>query len=238
MAKPMRDLTMQRFGKLTAIAPMPRELWKTNKAEWLCGCDCGQAVVVRSRNLLEGKTKSCGCEPRGKQAKDLTGMTKGKLTVGSRVPREDQRGSSPDWHVSCECGNDLVLSTNQLQRVRENADCGCGDGRVGVPLGHKYSHPREKHGMAGTPEYVSWQSMKSRCLNPNTAKYPHYGGRGITIYEPWVESFEAFLAYMGPRPEGLSLDRIDPDGDYEPGNVRWADITTQNQNRRTKAVAA
>lgn len=88
-----------------------------------------------------------------------------------------------------------------------------------------------KHRKCGTPEYVSWQSMRGRCLNPNDDAYPHYGGRGITICERW-ESFENFLTDMGPRPAEHSLDRIDPDGNYEASNCRWADDLTQGRNRR------
>jgi hypothetical protein len=72
--------------------------------------------------------------------------------------------------------------------------------------------------------------MRQRCVNPNVRQYPNYGGRGIKVCERW-EVFENFLADMGAQPSGLTLDRIDVDGDYEPGNCRWADMTTQENNR-------
>ncbi len=96
-----------------------------------------------------------------------------------------------------------------------------------------------RHGLSknahsgGLIEYYSWDGAKSRCFNPRAKKYPLYGGRGITMCERWRNSFEAFFADMGARPTPQhSLDRIDSDGDYEPGNCRWATVLEQRHNRR------
>jgi hypothetical protein len=90
-----------------------------------------------------------------------------------------------------------------------------------------------KHGMIHTPEYRVWSLMKDRCLNPRSSNYPYWGGRGIKIYEPWVHDFLVFYEYLGPKPSRQhSLDRIDNNGHYEPGNVRWATRLQQTQNRR------
>jgi len=88
------------------------------------------------------------------------------------------------------------------------------------------------------PLYAAWLGMRQRCCNPNNKDYPHYGGRGITICERWQNSFLAFAADMSPRPDGYSLDRIDNDRGYQPGNVRWASLATQNRNTRVSKLSS
>lgn len=91
---------------------------------------------------------------------------------------------------------------------------------------------REYHGLFGTRTYGKWRNMIQRCTNQSHPRWQHYGGRGILVCEQWRQSFTAFLDDMGEAPEGLSLDRINNDGNYEPGNCRWADARTQRRNQR------
>lgn len=128
----------------------------------------------------------------------------------------------------CDCGTTRNIAIQTLKQER-STHCGCRNGEMNAQL-------HGTHLMSGTPTYKSWASLKARCLNPNNADYPDYGGRGITVCERWRDSFADFYEDMGSRPEGCSIDRIDVNGNYEPGNCRWATPTEQMQNVRHNVI--
>lgn len=137
-------------------------------------------------------------------------------------------GRTADKHIvglyRCACGKEVEVAQSRV-RNGYTKSCGC--------LARDASSKKSTtHGMRNSPEYSSWQAMKARCLDPGNKDYPRWGGRGITICREWIDSFEAFYAYLGPRPKGTTLDRIDNRRGYEPGNVRWATRTVQQRNRR------
>lgn len=164
------------------------------------------------------------------RTKDITGLRFGNLTVVSFVPRTGSLGGAR-WLCKCDCGSQKVVLGGNL-RSGGTKTCGCSGREL-------QAQKVSTHGMTGSDSYSSWASMKSRCLNPNDSTYDLYGGRGITIHSDWLgpTGFETFLSDMGPRPaKSHTLDRINVDGNYEPGNCRWATPVEQGRNRRTNRL--
>jgi len=158
------DLTGCRFGMLTVIKENGR--CSSGGVLWKCECDCGETTTARSRNLINGKTKSCGCILKGSY--------------------------------------------------------------------NRTGHGNESHGLSKHKLFKKWSGMKTRCYNKKDKFYNIYGGRGINVCDEWIDNFKSFYDWSMENGyvDGLSIDRIDNNGDYTPSNCRWTTMKTQSRNRR------
>ena len=153
------------------------------------------------------------------------------ITVGTRFERWtvlSYEGHSR-YQCLCDCGQSTFVRADRL-RNGQSRSCGCIQKEVATKLA-------TTHGCARTPTYLIWRGMLQRCQNPGSRIYKYYGGRGIAICERW-QKFENFAADMGERPDGLTIDRINNDGNYEPSNCRWASKKEQSQNSSRKRLVA
>jgi len=163
---------------------------------------------------------------------DLTGQKFSRLTVIKRVANSDAKQTR--WLCKCQCGNMKVVQGAHL-KDKHTRSCGCmiSDSTIARNIkniihGHSANHQRSK-------TYRTWDGMKDRCMNPYHKQYKDYGGRGIQVCKRWLK-FENFLQDMGEKPEGLTLDRIDNDGDYCPENCQWSTWLEQQRNRNNNRL--
>lgn len=153
----------------------------------------------------------------------MIGQRFGRLTVTGPAP--DIKKSYRMWFCLCDCGVKKAISQNHLRRGSTKS-CGC------LSSTEMLRQRSTKHGKYGQPIWAVWASMKQRCSDMSVRSYASYGGRGITVCDRWLESFENFFEDMGDRPEGLQLDRIDNNKGYSKENCRWVTPSQNCRNRR------
>lgn len=175
---------------------------------------------------------------------DLSGTKVGLLTIIKDVGRNKFHQSI--WLARCECGNEVTRPNSMFRKAQKDgsrANCGCLKSLVAGENSRnnatkiskaKTTHGHSKHYGPLQREYWIWGTMVQRCTNPKNRKFPAYGGRGISVHPSWLK-FENFIKDMGSRPSrNLSIDRINNDGNYEPGNCRWATPKEQSANQRPR----
>jgi hypothetical protein len=207
-----KNLSGMKFGNLTALAPAGKD---GKSATWRCLCDCGNQKIIRGSNLTARvrPVTSCGCA-RGFE--NLIGRRFGKWSVLERRGNDCTRNAR--WLCRCDCGTESMVSSDAL-RGGQSESCGCAKLTRG--------------GDSASPEYNAWRGMICRCYNSEDPGFKHYGERGISVCDEWRASYEMFLGHVGRRPGSeYSIGRIDNDGNYEPGNVRWETREQQQNNTR------
>jgi len=160
-----------------------------------------------------------------KPAIDLTDQRFGKLVVIRRVSNDHSNLSQ--WECQCDCGITKIIRSSSLKNGITKS-CGCLRREVN-------RRNNITHGDSNSVEYQTWNDIRKRCTNPNDQAWKYYGGRGIQVCKEWVDDYLAFLTHIGRRPSSQhTIDRIDNDGDYKPGNVRWATKIEQRYNQRQR----
>jgi hypothetical protein len=212
-----------KFNKLTVLDDLGRighdRLYK-------CLCECGNEANVRMSKIKSGHTKSCGCLCGKVEIK--LGDKYGMLTILRQLENK-KNVHDRIVEVRCDCGNIIeVFFGNLIKETRKS--CGCL-----TPL--IISKAKKTHGESNGSEYNIWAGMKQRCYDKNISCYKNYGGRGITVCDEWINSYETFLKDMGRKPTNKhSIDRKDVNANYSKDNCKWSTTKEQANNTRTNVL--
>jgi hypothetical protein len=224
MPKPI-DISGKRFGKLTAIKYMYSE---KGQRYWLFKCDCGREKNIRIVSVTAGKVKSCGCIAENRRiVKDKNNLENKKFNNLKLIQFHHKGKGGEYWTCVCDCGNTKIIKLSDVVGGKIKS-CGCLSKKTNLI-----------HGKSYCDLYHSvWTGIKQRCFNEKSRDYPRYGGRGITVCEEWKNDFMSFYywAIKNGYKKGLSLDRINNDGNYCPENCRWATPKEQSNNTRANHI--